>query len=118
MSNELYELDNVVVIHNNKDDGKFIFTTVIKMRPRIYDKHGCIIWKVKGSCLGFALNHLYPLVWNIGLEMDGEPVKKKMKVNKADGQQYVLEDAYEIKWKKIPPIKYLGEPPVKLFKDD
>ncbi len=108
---EISEMNNILRIGRGDTDKviKYIYGTILRMRPKIYDKYDCIIWQIKGSDLAFAINYLYPLVYHTGLEIDGEPVKKKIKAFSKEGEGYSLGDAYEIKLKKIPAIRFLKE---------
>jgi hypothetical protein len=102
------EMTNVVKVSDDTKERDYIYSTAIRMRPSIYNKFGCILWQVPGSKLPFAITTLYKNnVFFWGLEIDGEPKPIQIEVESKRGAGYVLNDAYEITLKKIPPIKHL-----------
>lgn len=97
---ELMDLNNEVIIADDKHLSIYAWSVIIRLQPRYYEKYRCIKIKVINSLLGKA-ESLLQFLKNVGIE---EVERKKKNLVKGDG--YVYSDAYEITLKKISSIDY------------
>ncbi len=77
------------------------------MHPEIYDEYGCIKIQVISGKLDFAEILMSRFKW-AGLKEDSRK-RKAIKVTPAEGEGYVLPDAWEIILKKIPVLEMMSD---------
>jgi len=97
------ELNNEIIISDNKHPSIYAWSILIRLQPRIYNKYKCIKIKAVKNLLGVA-DWLVKLFYNCGIE---EISREKKDITKGDG--YILKDVYEITLKKRASIDYTEE---------
>ena len=100
MIEEKGDLNNEVIIADDKPLSIYAWSVLLRLQPRYYDKYKCVKIKVIKALLGRA-DTLIRFLNNVGIE---EIKREKKELVKATG--FVLPDAYEITLKKKMAIDY------------
>jgi len=109
---QIQKTNNIVKIQDSKKERDYIYSTAIRMRPRIFDEYGCILWQVTPNMIFFAKKFLFEncvKYWGLEIEEDdnGEeftPIKERATGESGGGFNI---DLYQVKLIKIPPIKFI-----------